>query len=95
MLFTHLQIAGLFVLLAHVGGMHVALNQAETPVRLDLQGADTLAIDLPDALLPALSSNPDPLRQGQVFEMANGQWTQARFIAPNPELEVRAPGLGS
>ncbi len=66
--------------------------QAVPPGRLDEASADTLSITLSEAQRQALSRSPELLAERQDIEIARGQLTQARVLAPNPDLELRAPG---
>ncbi len=69
--------------------------QATSLGRLGEASGDTLIITLSEAQRRALSRNPDLLAERREIEIARGQMTQARALAPNPELELRAPGAGS
>lgn len=89
-----LLLACLLTLHALNDGARAASAQA-IPAGRDNPSADTLTITLPEAQRRALSRNPAFLAERQEIEIARGQLTQARVLALNPELELRAPGAGS
>jgi cobalt-zinc-cadmium efflux system outer membrane protein len=66
--------------------------QAIPPGRLDEASADILSITLSEAQRQVLSRSPELLAERREIEIARGQLTQARVLAPNPELDLRAPG---
>lgn len=92
---TLLLAACLLALPALLTGARGASAQVVNPGRPGEAPADSLTITLPEARARALSRSPGFLAERQETEIARGQLTQARVLAPNPELELRAPGAGS
>lgn len=92
---TLLLVACLLISLAHPNGTQAASAQAQSPVGLDETPMDTLTINLLEAHRRALAENPDFLSEHRGIEIAQGQLKQAQVFALNPEVEFRAPGIGS
>ncbi|MEX2584425.1 MAG: TolC family protein [Gemmatimonadota bacterium] len=76
-------------------GVPLAAAQANHPGRPQEAPRDTLTLTLSEAHRRALALNPEHLADRQQIDIANGQLTQARTYAFNPELEVQAPGVGA